>query len=192
VGQRRRPSASAGLLQGRPFFQCLPSGPEAERFGGWKRILQTPATLAILNDDLTYRVIHMDGRALEANPAPSWMGYSVGRWDGDTLVIDTVGTNGRGRPMNGYVSGAVTSGVDTTPRLPASDQLRVVERLRLVGEGQYLEDEITVNDPKTYRTPWTVKRYWQRRPDIDMQEYACTDNRRRDAEGQEAPGTPAP
>ena len=77
----------------RPYFQCRPSGPEAERFGGWKRILQTPAALAILNDNLTYRVIHMDGRALEANPAPSWMGYSVGRWDGDTLVVDSVGFN---------------------------------------------------------------------------------------------------
>ena len=62
----------------RPSYQCLPSGPEADRFVGWKRILQTPTTIAILNDDLTYRVIHMDGRDLEANPAPGWMGYSVG------------------------------------------------------------------------------------------------------------------
>ena len=77
----------------RPSYQCLPSGPEADRFAGWKRILQTPTALAILNDDLTYRVIHMDGRELEANPAPSWMGYSVGRWDGDTLVVDSVGFN---------------------------------------------------------------------------------------------------
>ena len=50
----------------RPYYQCRPSGPEAERFGGWKRILQTPAAIAILQDDLTYRVIHTDGRALEA------------------------------------------------------------------------------------------------------------------------------
>jgi hypothetical protein len=47
----------------------------------------------LLNDDLSYRVIFMDGRELEANPAPSWMGYSVGRWDGDTLVVDSVGYN---------------------------------------------------------------------------------------------------
>ena len=47
----------------------------------------------ILNDDLTYRVIHMDGRELEADPWPSWMGYSVGRWDGDTLVVDSAGFN---------------------------------------------------------------------------------------------------
>ena len=81
------------LFKTRPFYQCLPSGPEAERAGGWKRILQTPTAIAILNDDLTYRVIFMDGRELETNPAPSWMGYSVGRWDGDTLVVDSVGFN---------------------------------------------------------------------------------------------------
>ena len=71
--------------RGRPLYQCLPNGPEADRFAGWKRVLQTPTAIAILNEDLTYRVIHMDGRELEANAAPSWMGYSVGRWDGDTL-----------------------------------------------------------------------------------------------------------
>src|SRR5436190_3984376 len=77
----------------RPSYQCLPSGPEADRFGGWKRVLQTPAAIAILNDDLTYRVIFMDGRQLEANAAPSWMGYSVGRWEGDTLVVESNGFN---------------------------------------------------------------------------------------------------
>ena len=55
----------------RPAYLCRPSGPEAEKFGGWKRILQTPSAIAILSDDLTYRLIHMDGRTLEANPAPS-------------------------------------------------------------------------------------------------------------------------
>jgi hypothetical protein len=84
----------------------------------------------------------------------------------------------------------VNSGVDNAVRLPSSDQLHVVERIRLVGGGQYLEDVIAVEDPKVYRTPWTVKRYWQRRPDIDVQEYACVDNSRRDAEGQENPGAP--
>src|SRR5215831_8556242 len=78
----------------RPSYQCLPSGPEADRWGNsWKRILQTPAAIAILNDDLTYRMIFTDGRELEANPGPSWMGYSVGRWDGDTLIVDSVGYN---------------------------------------------------------------------------------------------------
>ena len=61
-------SISRSTTRTRPYYQCRPSGPEAERFGGWKRILQTPAAIAILNDDLTYRVIHMDGRELEAEP----------------------------------------------------------------------------------------------------------------------------
>jgi len=79
--------------RGRPSFQCRPSGLESDEFGGWKRILQTPTTLVILDDDLTYRVIHMDGRTLEADPAPSWQGYSVGRWEGDTLVVESNGFN---------------------------------------------------------------------------------------------------
>ena len=79
--------------RGRPLYQCLPNGPEADRSAGWKRVLQTPTAIAILNEDLTYRVIHMDGRDLEANAAPSWMGYSVGRWDGDTLIVDSNGFN---------------------------------------------------------------------------------------------------
>ncbi len=157
------------------------------------QILQGPNVIVMHHEAITQpRRIYIDGRPHP--PAdevlPTFLGHSIGRWEGDTLVVDTIGTNGRARPINGYVSGAVTSGVDTAPRFPASDQLHVIERIRLVGNGQYLEDEITVDDPKTYTKQWTVKRYWQRRPDIDLQEYACTDNSRRDAEGQERPGVP--
>jgi hypothetical protein len=123
----------------RPFFQCLPSGPEAERFGGWKRILQTPAALAILNDNLTYRVIHMDGRALETNPAPNWMGYSVGRWDGDTLVVDSVGFNDK--------TWLNASGQ------PHTEALRVTERYRRRDVG-HLEVEVTFTDPAAYAKAW--------------------------------------
>ncbi len=91
--------------------------------------------------------------------------------------------NGRGRPLNGYLSGSVSSKVDTTPRLLVSDQLHLVERIRLLGGGQFLEDEITINDPKTYKHPFTVRHYWQRRPDLELLEYYCADNRRPDAEG---------
>lgn len=81
----------------RPMFRCLPSGPAtfSQSTGGgvWKRIVQTPNLIVILNDDLTFRQVFMDGRTLEANPSPSWMGYSVGRWEGDTLVVDSFGFN---------------------------------------------------------------------------------------------------
>jgi len=157
------------------------------------QILQGPNLIVMHHEAITQpRRIYTDGRPHP--PAedllPSFLGHSTGRWEGDTLVVDTVGTNGRARPLNGYISGAVNSGVDNAVRLPSSEQLHVVERIRLVGGGQYLEDVISVEDPKVYRTPWSVKRYWQRRPDIDVQEYACADNSRRDAEGQEKPGAP--
>jgi hypothetical protein len=151
------------------------------------QILQGPNVIVIHHEAVTQpRRIFMDGRGHPAADGllPTFMGHSVGRWEGDTLVVDTVGTNGRARPINGYISGAVTSGPDNRPRLPGSDQLHLTERIRLVGDGDYLESTMTVDDPKTYRKPWTITRYWQRRPDIDMQEYACTDNRRPDAEGQ--------
>jgi hypothetical protein len=152
------------------------------------QILQGPNMIVVHHEAITQpRRIYTDGRPHPAadDVLPSFLGHAVGRWEGATLVVDTVGTNGRARPLNGYVSGAVNSGVDTAVRLPASEQLHVIERIRLVGGGQYLEDVVTVEDPKAYRTPWTVTRYWQRRPDIDLQEYACSDNRRREAEGQE-------
>jgi hypothetical protein len=124
------------------------------------------------------RRIFMDGRAHPEDLDATWLGHSVGHWEGETLVVDTVGTNGRGRPLNGYLAGAVYSKTDMAPRLPVSDQLHMVERLRLVAGGQYLEDEITVTDLKTYTQPFTVRHYWQRRSDLDVLEYFCDDDNR--------------
>jgi hypothetical protein len=76
--------------------RCLPLGPAYATSGDstgseMMRIVQTPQLIVMLNPDLTYRQIWMDGRALEANPNPSWMGYSVGRWEGETLVVESYG-----------------------------------------------------------------------------------------------------
>jgi hypothetical protein len=142
----------------RPAYQCRPSGPEAESFGGWRRILQTPAAIAILNDDLTYRVIHMDGRQLEANPAPSWTGYSVGRWEGDTLVVDSNGFNDK--------TWASRYGVTHT------EALRVTERYRRSDFG-HLQYEVTYTDPRSYTKPWSFKSSLQFAADTDMLEAIC-------------------
>jgi hypothetical protein len=79
---------------------CLPLGPlyptDADSTGAEQiKIVQTPGLIIILNPDLTYRQIYTDGRSLEPAPNPTWMGYSVGRWDGDTLVVDSFGFNDR-------------------------------------------------------------------------------------------------
>lgn len=142
----------------RPYFQCLPSGPETERFGGWKRILHTPTTLAILNDDLTYRVIHTDGRELESDPAPSWMGYSAGRWDGDTLVVDSNGFNDKT-----WVS---RYGVSHTAGL------RVTERYRRLDFG-HLQVEVTFTDPDAFPKPWGFTLNMELEADTEMLESVC-------------------
>jgi hypothetical protein len=142
----------------RPAYLCRPSGPEAEKFGGWKRIVQTPTAIAILNDDLTYRIIHMDGRQLEANPAPSWTGYSVGRWDGDTLVVDSNGFNDK--------TWASRYGVTHT------EALRVTERYRRSDFG-HLQYEVTYTDPRSYTKPWSFKSGLQLAADTEMLEAIC-------------------
>jgi hypothetical protein len=144
--------------KGRPFYQCLPSGPEADRFAGWKRILQTPTMIAILNEDLTYRVIFMDGRELEANAAPSWMGYSVGRWDGDTLIVDSVGFNDK-TWLSRY-------GQSHTEAL----RVREVYRRRDVG---HLQVEVTFTDPGAYVKPWSFTADMALAADTEMLESVC-------------------
>ena len=142
----------------RPSYQCLPSGPEADRAGGWKRILQTPTAIAILNDDLTYRVIFMDGRELEANAAPSWMGYSVGRWEGDTLVVDSNGFNDK-TWLSRYGQAH-------------TEALRVRERYRRSDFG-HLQVEVTFTDPGAYAKPWGFTAKLELAADTEMLESVC-------------------
>ena len=142
----------------RPVYQCRPSGPESQRFGGWKRFLQTPTAVAILNDDLSYRVIHMDGRELEADPFPSWAGYSVGHWDGDTLVVDSAGFNDRT-----WVS---RFGVSHT------EALRITERYRRPDFG-HLQVEVTFTDPGAFTKPWNITVNMELAADTEMIETVC-------------------
>lgn len=142
-----------------PHYQCLPQGPAYSTLGGMKRFLQTPAMIAILNDDLTYRVIFMDGRALETDPSPSWMGYSVGHWDGDTLVVESFGFNDRTWLVGGY---------------PHTDKLRMTERYRRTDFG-HLELAVTFQDHEVYTKPWTVELKAQLAADTELLESVCNE-----------------
>lgn len=152
------PQRQQEFFKTRPAYACLPSGPEAEQFAGWKRILQTPTAIAILDDNLTYRLIHMDGRQLETDPAPSWMGYSVGRWDGDTLVVDSVGFNDKT-----WVS---------RRGLSHTEALRMTERYRRTDLG-HLQVEVTFADPGAYAKPWGFTANMALAADTDMLEAVC-------------------
>jgi hypothetical protein len=161
---------------------CQPGGPV---FAMWElglfpiEILEGPGRLVIKPENSALpRRIYVDGRGHPEDLEPSWMGHSIGRWEGETLVVDTIGLNGRTRGMNGVGHNAQVSADDGKPRMPVSDQLHLVERLRLVAGGDVLEDEITITDPKIYTTPIVVKHYWQRRPDIEVMEYVCNERPR--------------
>jgi hypothetical protein len=176
------------LMTAKTPDECSPYGPVVYMSGGGffpVEIARTTVGIVLLLESASNpRRIYMDGRKHPEEIDPTWGGHSIGRWEGDTLVVDTIGSNGRGRPLNGYLSGSVNSrATDNAPRLFVSDKLHLVERIRVVGNGEFLEDELTIDDPKTYKKPFTVKHYWQRRPDLEVLEYFCSDNRRPDAEG---------
>ncbi len=143
-----------------PRYRCLPQGPSYSTAGGMKRFLQTPAMIVILNDDLTYRQIFMDGRALESSPNPSWMGYSVGHWDGETLVVESLGFNDRTWLHDGY---------------PHTEALRMTERYRRTDFG-HLELAVTFQDPGAYSKAWTVALHPHLVVDTEMLESVCNEN----------------
>jgi hypothetical protein len=135
----------------RPAFQCRPTGPEIKAF--FKRIVQTPTLITILYEDLTYRLIFMDGRALEPDPARTWMGYSVGRWEGDTLVVDSFGFNDR-------------TWLDARG-LPHTEALRLTERYRRSTVGE-MQVEVTAVDPGVLTTPRMTSYTMAFQPDTEM------------------------
>lgn len=141
---------------------CVPFGPAYTTTPYREsRIIQTPAMLAILNEDLTHRVIFMDGRQLEKEPNPSWMGYSVGHWDGDTLVVESNGYNER-------------TWLDNTGH-PHTENLHVTEQYRRTDFG-HIELQVTFDDPKALTKPITVPIHMELVTDTEMLEYACSEN----------------
>lgn len=145
--------------------QCLPMGPGyitdgGTTAGGMTKIIQTPTLIIFLSQDLTYRQIFMDGRKLEAAPNPSWMGYSVGHWEGDTLVVESNGYNDRTwLDRNGH---------------PHSEALRTTERYRRPNFGS-MEYTLTLDDPTVYAKPWTLKMSAKLAADTEIIEYVCAE-----------------
>ena len=126
-----------------PVTRCLPGGVVKSHTSAFlRKIVQTPGLLLILREaETSYRQIFTDGRPLPAVEQPTFDGYSVGRWDGDTLLVETVGVkDGTWLDRSGS---------------PMTEAARITERFRRVSYGK-LEIEITVDDPKAYTAPWTV------------------------------------
>jgi hypothetical protein len=153
--------ASNGTLD--PVARCQPAGePSQPEVPLPYKIVQTPGLIIVLYEENSiHRQIFLDGRKMVPEAEPRWQGYSTGRWEGDTLVVETAGFNDR-------------TWLDRTGH-PHSDAMRLTERFRRRDAG-HLEVDITITDPKAYRTPITYKRQATLLPDEDLLEYFCTEN----------------
>jgi hypothetical protein len=150
-----------------PKVRCMPNGvPHANVEPYPFEIIHTPDKTIILYEMyLLRRLVFTDGRKLPDDPqefTPTWMGYSVGRWEGDEFVVDTTGFNKKVWPIS---MGAH----------PSSDALRVQERFRRVDFG-HMDLNITINDPKTYEAPWNQSLRYTLLPDTDLLEFVCEVN----------------
>jgi hypothetical protein len=147
-----------------PVTGCLPQGPVINLNPvAMVRIVQTPTLIVVLSEDLTYRTIFMDGRKLPENPNPSFMGYAIGRWDGDALVVESTGYNERTwLDFGGH---------------PHSEALHITERIRRRDFG-HLEIEERIEDPNVYARPWTIALRANLIPDTEVLEFVCAENER--------------
>jgi hypothetical protein len=146
-----------------PEAHCVPVGvPGINTFPLAFKIVQMPRLIIMLYEkDTTYRQIFMDGRPLPHDPNPSFMGYSIGRWEADTLVIESIGFKN-----DGYLD-----------RMghPHSEQLHLTERYRRLDVG-HLSIQMTIDDPTTYAKPFTYVQPAILLPDTDLLEYFCAEN----------------
>jgi hypothetical protein len=141
-----------------PALLCLPLGPQVNLTV--RKVAQTPGLIVLLYDTLIYRQVFLDGRPLGQDPNPTFMGYSVGHWEGDTLVIESNGFNDRTWLGDGY---------------PHTESLHVTERLRRTDFG-HMELQRIYDDPKTLIEPLEVKIKLELDADTEMLEFVCNEN----------------
>jgi hypothetical protein len=155
----------AGPLDGFPSTRCLPAGIlVADLFATPFKIVQTPRLIVILYEDMGLpRQVFLDGRRPPEDPQPAWMGYSVGRWDGDTLVVESAGFNDQ-------------TWLDTFGH-PHSTAMYVTERF-LRRDFGHMETAITIDDPQMYAKPFTIRVEQILMPDTDLLETVCNENER--------------
>ena len=168
-----RPAARALFLQravnlrhDNPVTHCLPAGPQAIFAAGstrFYRIVQSRGVIALLYELGDFRQIYIDGRALPRDPNPTWMGYSIGHWEGDTLVVETAGFNDKTwLDMVGH---------------PHSEHLRVTEKFRRTDFG-HMQVQVTYDDPETMTRPLNISVGVTYAADADMLEYVCLEGER--------------
>jgi len=149
-----------------PLARCMPPGvPRINTIAPFK-IIQNPRLIVVLYETTAssaFRQIFTDGRALPKDPQPTWLGYSVGTWEGNVLKVDTIGFNDRGW-------------IDTGMGHPQTEALHVIERFRRTDFG-HMEIGITIDDPKAYTKPWTATMKAHILPDTELMEMTCENSK---------------
>ena len=146
----------------KPQVRCLPHGiPDGMLVSTIPfKILQTPRELAVLQEEFnSYHQIFTDGRSLPVDPEPAWYGYSIGHWDGDTLVVETAGfKEGSWLDNGGH---------------PHTDALHMIRRLHRVNFGS-MDMEVHIDDPKAYPKPWDAATvHFKLLADMELIEHLC-------------------
>jgi hypothetical protein len=162
--EKRVKASESGRVFASMKSQCLPPGMPAMMFpaGTPIQILETPGQVSMLVEEPNFfRIIHLNQKHA-ADPDPSFMGDSVGHWEGDTLVVDTIGLTDK-------------TTIDAAG-MPHSEDLHVIERLRRAAKDT-LEDLITIDDPKTFTSTWTTATHFRLRTGMQIMEYICQNNR---------------
>ena len=171
----------ANFSKDNPDVWCLPLGNQQFNVHSFPRkVIQNPdVTLLLYETHMGLRQIFTDGRPLPNNdPQPWFFGYSVGRWEGDTFVVETIGfKDGGWLDINGS---------------PLSDKGKTIERFRRPTYGT-IEIEQTIDDPVNYTRPFTTKLTWQLMPDTEIMEMVCTENNQsiNHLVGKDGPARPA-
>jgi hypothetical protein len=144
-----------------PTSHCLPGGVPFSSLIAPFKMIQTPFEIVmLLEDNNPPRQIYVDGRLLPKDPEPSWMGYWSGNWDGETLVVDTIGFQER-------------SWIDSVGH-PRSESIHIIERFHRRDFG-HMDLEVTFNDPVYYTRAFTVKAGLRLLPDMDVLESICAE-----------------
>ena len=148
--------------QANPVARCLPGGLPTDIFVYEFKIVQARREIVILlGEGDPSRQIYIDGRGLPRDPQPAWMGYSVGKWEGDTLAVETTGFN-----EESWLDGA---------RHPRSESMHIRERYHRRDFG-HMDLEVTMEDPKYYTRPIVLKTQLNLIPDSDVLEFVCNEN----------------
>ncbi len=164
-----------------PYGYCLLPGVPRINFIGTLKIIPTAQVTVFLYEtaaNLAFRQVFTDGRPLPEISEHTWLGYSIGKWEGDTFVVETTGLKDGGW-------------LDTLKARPHSDALRVTERLRRTDFG-HMELTITINDPKAYIKPWTVKTALNLVADGELLEGSCDNHDKSMEHRRMSPPPPEP